>query len=79
MTWSVARPMCVALADQFENGCDHTTHRGDFASIGFARGRERVVVAEQLPGPINEVNVHAGLEDRITAMQAPVPERDADP
>ena len=41
------------------NRCDDATHCGDLPSIRFARGRKRVVVAEQFPGPVDEVNVHA--------------------
>jgi hypothetical protein len=48
-----------AGVDHAEHRIEHAAHRTHFAAIGIARRRHRVIVAEQLVGAVDEVDVHA--------------------
>ena len=49
-----------AAVDHAEDGGDHAADGGHFPAVGVARRRERVVVAEQLVGAVDEINVQLG-------------------
>ena len=58
MTWSVATPTCVAPCSSIaEHRADHAAHRGDLDPVGVDVRRHAEVVAEQLVGAVDEVDL----------------------
>ena len=48
-----------AAVDQPQDRGDHAAHGADFPPVRVARRRDRVEMAEQLVGPVDEVDVHS--------------------
>jgi hypothetical protein len=45
--------------DQREDGCEHAAHGSNFPAVDIARGRKRVVMAEQFVGSVDEIDLQA--------------------
>jgi hypothetical protein len=66
-----------AAADYTQDRREHASHRGNLATLPIPRGRQCVVVSEQLVCAIDQMDFHARLQLNITGS-APLhqPERD---
>ena len=45
-----------AAAEHTQDGCKHASHRGNFAAVPIPRGRQCVVVPEQLVCAVDQMN-----------------------
>jgi hypothetical protein len=60
-----------AGGDQAEHRADDAADRGHFPSRGVFRRREGIVVAEQLVGAVDQVNVQKSSHNSVTAAPEP--------
>jgi len=51
-----------APGDHAEHGGDHAADGGDFAALGVLRRRQRIVMAEQLVGAVDEMDLQGALQ-----------------
>ena len=59
MTWSVAtRDVRRAPLEHRQHRREHAADGGHLAAVRVARGRQRVVVPEQLVGAVDEMHIH---------------------
>jgi hypothetical protein len=63
------------VVDQPQHGADDAADGADLASVAIARGRQRVVVAEQFVGAVDEIDVQRVLLGRSIMMPTPQSKR----
>ena len=61
-----------AAVDQAEQRGEHPPDRTDLGPVRQLRGRQRVVVAEQFIGPVDQVDVHAPYNGALSRIQPPL-------
>ena len=71
MTWSVAtRDMCRTGGDHSQHRADDAANRGDFAAVLIASRGQRIKIAKQFVGAVDQINFQDSLQGKGISIRA---------